>query len=302
MKKGYIFNILTLLSISTTNTIIAQEEKTDTVMNLQSASRIEITETSKGLKVSAISESGEMETVETDYPSSSRISSRQRSGRNLGDGWFSTERNLLDVKGEGRSHWGVSVDGVCIGLNRTVGTTPEGGLQWSKSFEIGWLSCLNVFYDWSRSRVSLGIGFDWRNYKITTSEKCLVPMIGERGVEWGRYPEGARGRNSRIKIFTLQFPLLYEWSVPKSSLTFKVGPVVCLNTHASLKTNYETENGEMSDVTDKIGQRMFTLELFGSISLYKTVGLYVRYTPMKIMDTRQGVNFRVLTVGVGFGI
>lgn len=178
----------------------------------------------------------------------------------------------------------------------------SGGLQWSKSFEIGWLSCFGVKYGNRRCAVSLGLGFDWRNYKITTTDKCLVAN-GRKGIEWGSYPLGCKGQNSRLKVFSLQLPLLYSWVVPKTNLVFKCGPVFNFNTYSSLKTAYEDADGnKIEDFTKAISPRRFTLDFFGSLSYKHTLGIYVRHSPMKVMDASTTINFQPLSVGVTLGI
>ncbi|MCM1141669.1 MAG: hypothetical protein NC453_24120, partial [Muribaculum sp.] len=98
-------------------------------------------------------------------------------------------------------------------------------------------------------------------------------------------------------------PLLWTWRIPKSSLEFKCGPIFNFNTYASLKTAYEDEDGnKMEDFTKAISPRRFTLDFFGSISYSHAVGLYVRYSPMKVMDAPNTLNFQPLSVGVTFGI
>lgn len=126
-------------------------------------------------------------------------------------------------------------------------------------------------YTW----LSLGIGLDWRNYKITTSDKRLV-VNPQRQLEWGTYPDGTIAQSSRLKIFSLQFPLMFTGRIPSTSLTIDVGPVFNLNTYGSVLTHYEDNLGNRyKDFTKHINKRLFTVDLFGSVTL-KAVLEYMR--------------------------
>ncbi len=304
MKSIRIFTLAALASLTMLlpETSYSQEEKPDTILHITTPSKVVVTENASGSKVEVRSLTDDEEliaSVFTGYSSESSVSSKSREGF-LNSWWYN--RNLLNVEENQGSHWGVSLDGVCIGLNNALDQTPEGGLQWSKSFEISWLSCLNVYYEFSRSRISLGLGFDWRNYKVTTSGRALVANA-DKGIGWGNYPGNSEGRFSRLKVFSLQLPLLYEWDVPKSSLTFKAGPIMNFNTYASLKSVWDDEDGNRHEsFTKEIEPRRFTVDFFASLSFCKAIGLYVRYSPMKVMDAPTGLNFRPLTVGVTLGI
>ncbi|MDE5585648.1 MAG: hypothetical protein K2I92_04795, partial [Muribaculaceae bacterium] len=174
----------------------------DTLMSVSNPDKVIITESPAGTRVSV---GDGTESILIEYPDAASVKTSR-----------STSKSIFDLTGlpgcsrkENRRHygWALSIDGVCIGLTDALGQTGGGGLQWSKSFEISWLSCLNVVYDFSRSRVYLGLGFDWRNYKATAFGQWLEPD-GDGGVRWGSAPEGASVRFSRLKVFSLQLPLM----------------------------------------------------------------------------------------------
>ena len=294
---SYIYLILALGFCLETN---AQTEKADTLLKTETPSRMVITESPEGTRitVTGYGEEGYEASVLSEYPSESSVSSRQMT---LGGGMLGLIADKDERCGSG-SNWEAVVDGICIGLDKATGLGNCRGMQWSKSFEIGWLNCIGVAYSFGPSSVSLGVGFDWRNYKTTFSDRCLV-VTPEKGIDWGSVKEGDNVRFSRLKIFSLQLPLLYRLRIPKTSLNLKVGPIFNFNTYGSLKTSYYDSNGnKWEDFTKDINQRIFTVDFFGSLSLCNAVGIYVRYSPMKVMNASDGLNFRPLTIGVGFGI
>ncbi len=272
-----------------------ENERGDTLLNVVVESKVVITETSAGTTITVNGMDGEEPfeaSVVTEYGADASVTmERDRQPALLR--WIN-ERTIC--VGDGCSHWDVSVDGLCLGLTDAMG---GGGdyMQWSKSIEISWLSCINVLYRFSRSNISLGLGFDWRNYKCTLSDRAL--KVNEmRGIEWGGYPEGSRPRNSRLKVFSVQFPLLYEWSIPKTSLRFKAGPILNLNTYASVKTRYQDAGGnECEEFNKNIAINKTTVDFFGSLSWNRTVGIYVRYSPANVLKSHSPINFNPLTLG-----
>lgn len=280
--------------------MMAQTEEPDTLLKVDSESRLVITESPKGMQVTVagVEDNGVIATVLSEYPEESSVSSSQTTLRENMFRFISDRGNRCC----GSSNWDVVVDGVCIGLNRAVDQCPSGGMQWSKSFEISWLECIGVSYSLGKSSVSLGLGFDWRNYKVTTSDRYLI-TTPDKGIAWGEMSDGNKVRYSRLKIFSLQLPLLYRLRIPKTSLHFKAGPIFCFNTYGSLKTVYEDAAGNNCEYfTKDIKPRRFTVDFFGSLSLCQSIGVYVRYSPMKVMDAAGSLNFRPLTFGIGIGI
>lgn len=294
----YILSSLVLISGITAD---AQYVEPDTLTHITENTKVIVTENPEGTKIEVRNfEDGHLlSRVTTEYSTNSKVKSTSSEG--IFDEIF-RNRNFLDIEDKGSDPWGVSVDGVCLGLTKACSQSPADGLQWSKSFEISWLSILNVYYEFSRSRISLGFGLDWRNYKITTSDRFLEANE-DKGIEWREYSPGVKGRFSRLKVFSLQVPLLYSYDVPDSRIGFKAGPILDFNTYASLKTVWDDENGNrMESFTKAIEPRRVTVDFYASISWSNAIGIYVRYSPMKVMDAPQTLNFQPLTLGLTIGI
>lgn len=293
----YIFVLSLLFSFKT----YASEEVPDTLMAVDSPSKVIITESSQGTKITVTDNtSGAEESHLITYAPGANVTTSRKSSVSLFNipGLESMNRN--ENCGCSGSRWSLGADGLCIGLNEAHGRTGGGGLQWSKSFEISWLSCLNIGYSFSRSRIYLGLGFDWRNYKATADRHWLV-ATESGGVEWGEAPEEAIVRYSRLKVFSLQMPLLYEWRIPKSRLKLKLGPILNFNTYSSLKGVYDDSFGNRCEFfTKKFKRNPTTLDFFGSISYRSALGIYVRYSPMKVLKDPSPINFTPFTIGVGF--
>lgn len=286
--------LLTIVSASS-----SYGQSIDTLVNVGPSSKLVITENPDGTAIIVKDvEGGENEDVflTVEYPPESSVKSTQSQKRVIVDAL------LNPSKYRRHGEWDATVDGICLGLNKATGVDSEIAPEWSKSFEISWLSCLSVGYFYKNSAVTVGLGFDWRNYKITTSDYRFA-ATPEKGIELVPYQAGENPRYSRLKIFTLQVPVLYRLNIPKTSLSLKLGPILDFNTYGSVKTLYAPAEGKsIEDFNKNIKPRRFTLDFFGSISLNKIVGIYIRYSPMKVMDAPGSFNFRPLTLGIGIGI
>lgn len=277
---------------------VAQSQPGDTVMAVDSRSRLVITEKSGYAEIRVTTADGNevLSTAVSPAGSTYSVKSRQNTfGSNI--------RRIMrnDDCREG-SRWDVTVDGVCVGLTDAVGSNHPGEMQWSKSFELCWLNCLAVIYDMGGSDLSFGLGFDWRNYRSTWSDRMLT-ATSDKGMEWTAPPDGVRIRFSRLKVFSLQFPVLFRTKIPSTSLHFKAGPIMNFNTYGSLKTGYDDTEGNRCEIfTKAIEPRRFTLDFFASLSLCKAVGIYARYSPMKVMKNVGDINFRPFTLGLTLGI
>lgn len=199
-------------------------------------------------------------------------------------------------------YWSIGIEGITLGLTSANGQPTPKGLQWGKSFEIGWLSIIDFKYNFSKSAVSLGIGLNWRNYKNSTSFRYLN-VDNESGLIWKNYANDVNGKNSQLKLFAVQFPFLYELSIPKTSLFLKLGPIFNFNTYSSVKTSFtDSEGNGASYFTTSSIQRLLTVDIFANVSLSQMIGVYIRYSPMKILKTSDGINFHPFTLGFSIGI
>lgn len=288
--KSKILIFLILFTFS----LYASAESPDTLLSVSNPDKVIITESPDGTRVSV---SGSRESILIEYPDSAKVTVSRSSSKPIFDLPGFPCGNRSDRRSTG---WAIGLDGLCIGLTDAMDQTGGGGLQWSKSFEINWLSCLNVGYVFNRSRIYLGLGFDWRNYKSTIAGRWLVPD-GEGGVKWGSAPEGVSVRSTRLKVFSLQLPLMYVWSIPKSYLKWRMGPVLCFNTNSSIKGIFDDQEGNRCEYfTKDFDRRGVTVDFFTSISYRSALGLYVRYSPMKVLRNSSPINFTPLSLGLTF--
>lgn len=274
--------------------------QTDTLLNLNAVSNFIVTRQRNGVNVKIIENEGEdgenFFLIREEHIGTAQNIEEKNS-------FWNRPHNLYRFpSGSRNKYWSIGTDGIILGLNSANGQPSPKGLQWSKSIEIGWLSAVNIRFTINRSSFSLGIGFDWRNYRISTSGRFLT-VSPDGNLNWSDFSEGIRGKGSRLKIFSIQFPLLYEYSIPSTSFTLKGGPVFNLNTHASVKTDLVNATGNSTSLSyNYSSQRLFTLDIFANISFCRTVGFFFRYSLMRVLNTNGGINFHPLTLGLSIGI
>ena len=162
------------------------------------------------------------------------------------------------------------------------------------SWEIGFTPFeFDVYLDRKEHHyLTFGLGFDWRNYRMTNQTSFVRTPDGS--VALGTYPEGAKPKFSRIKVFSLTVPLLYQqrWG---NDWGMGVGAMLNWNTYASIKTKYNMDGGSHKYVEKHIGQRRFTVD-YMAILYNPFIDIYIKYSPQDVLK-EPGVKFRALSIG-----
>lgn len=177
-------------------------------------------------------------------------------------------------------------------------------IEMGKSFELGIFQLVGVktsfFRGWSA--ISVGMGLDWRNYKLTTSSTRFIPV--DRQVTFGPYPEDVQARFSRLKVFSLTFPIMWEQRFPfkvpggdRFSLSFGIS--LNYNGHASLKSKWiDSSFNEVEEYCGHIGRRPFTFDYVGMVRLSDWLGVYAKYSPKTVLRGSINPAFKSFSTGL----
>lgn len=282
MKTAIIKTLLLSATITAGATsTFANASEPDTTLTVENVQKVIITEDSKKSTITLVyADSIWSHTVETP-------ANRQSNSRTIG--------NLLSLSaGKPDDFWkdndliitGPGI-GFCVATGQPAGMKVEPG----KSIEVNWLYALGYERRVGNGSLSTGIGFAWRNYRMTQGQ-TFVPENGT--VDIGSYPETVTPRYSRLKTFSIQVPILWrQWFLKKKffgtypSITF--GPVLNFNTYGSLKNGWVDENGAKQELFYKnIGQKKFTVDLFMSLRFFELGSFYVRYSPFDVLEKPYG--------------
>lgn len=274
-----------------------QETYCDTTIKISNPGEIRIIENAEGLKI--LNADSHFSPIFEQKYSSEVTSVASRSFYSKKGLQFKNEGLGVRLSGDKKKHWSLTTGGLGFGLNGAIGQPAVAGLQMGKSFEVMWLKALAAEYTCGNSSVSFGLGFDWRNYKMSGAPYRMYKMDG-RGIGITGYAPGTVPLNSTVKIFSLAVPVLYSIDIPKISTKFSLGPVLDFNTYSSLKTTYINGDGNRTqEFVKKLGQKPVSVDLFCSATWY-CAGLYFKYSPVKAMKNYSEINFNPLTVGIIF--
>lgn len=287
-----------ILATASTASVAAQAPVADTIADITDAKRIVITESPTGINVSVSRKAAGPDSLEVviDRTLDNAVVKQQR--------WNSPFR-AGNISG-GSSRWDLCVGGPGLGWIDAVGQPDGLGIEMGKSLEISWVNMLAVKYRFSRwSTISLGFGFDWRNYRISTSGSRFMPTPdGTVGI--GTYPDNVVARGSRLKVFSMGIPLLYTQSLPLrwidgSYFSVTVGAVFNYSPHASLLARWELPDGtDVEQKSNHIGHRRFSFDLMGMVKLGWGISAYVRYSPQTVLRGPSQPKFRPLSTGLIF--
>ena len=145
---------------------------------------------------------------------------------------------------------------------------------------------------------SVGLWFDWRQYGLSTNKMFVKDQYNVVSLE--NYPENASSRSSKINIFSLSVPFMFTQKFgQKSKCRLMLGPVVNFNVYGRINNSYEMGDVETSDKIKGLEYRPVTIDLMAAFQ-YKGIGAYFKYSPMSVLKTDKGPQFRSLTFGLYF--
>lgn len=271
----------------------------DTVLHVKNAEVVVITENAAGVSVDVKGiegDNGFQTSCSLPYDNNSVIKSHQN---------FSMPFNLSVNR---CSNLIGMLQGVHFGFTGAVDAPAAMDTQMGKSFEIGIDNIIfygHKFGTSKRNMVQVGMGVNWRNYRMTGMNR--FDMVDGNVVVTG-YPEDADGKFSRVKVFSLCFPIAYTYYSPvkalgKSHLAFKLSAVLNWNSHASMLTQYELADGtKVKENYDRIGQRKFSVDVMLGVQVAPAIGLYFKYSPYDVFKSdTASPKFRTISTGITLG-
>ncbi|MBR2192265.1 MAG: hypothetical protein IJ910_03005 [Bacteroidaceae bacterium] len=181
-----------------------------------------------------------------------------------------------------------------VGFNSAIGAPQGLHTNMANSWEIGFSAADWFFLKKNRKvNYSVGLWFNWKNFRMTDNKRFV---IDNSDVVLSDYPAGADILFSRLKIFSLSFPLQAHVNL-SHGWHMGFGPILNINTHGSLKTRYKLDGEKYLDKTNNIHQQPFTVDLQAVLS-YKNCGAYVKWSPCNQLRTTHGPKFQGISTGL----
>lgn len=168
------------------------------------------------------------------------------------------------------------------------------GINMGQSYEIEWGDVISGKVRLGRKDfLRLGMGFDWRNYRMT--DRMFVKELDGK-ITSQEYPAGTEPKFSRIHTFSLSFPLKYYHYFNKK-MYFAVGPELYITPWASLKTKYYDAGEEQKITAINIHENCVSLGVGAEINIHH-IGVYYKYNPFNVLNNSFGPKFSSMTVGL----
>lgn len=175
-----------------------------------------------------------------------------------------------------------------------VSQDPGVGINMGQSFEIEWGDVISGKVRVGRKDfLRLGMGFDWRNYRMT--DRMFVKELDGKIISQ-EYPAGTEPKFSRIHTFSLSFPLKYYHYFNKK-MYFAVGPELYVTPWASLKTRYYQNGDEQTVTAGNIHENTISLGVGAEINIHH-IGIYYKYNPFNVLSSSFGPGFASMTMGI----
>ena len=182
-----------------------------------------------------------------------------------------------------------------VGVNLVSGAPDGYEFAPFKSWDIQWTV---LQYDYkpkgASQKYSIGLGLNWSNYGLKENNTMLQKT--NNVVELGKFPENTESRWSSIRTLSINVPLLFTQKVSKD-FSFSVGPIVHFNVDGWLNNKYDQGDQSYKISTKKIGQRAVTVDVMGILDIYG-IGIFCKYTPMKVLKNDRGPQFNSFSVGL----
>ncbi len=166
-----------------------------------------------------------------------------------------------------------------------------------RSWEIG-LTVAQYEYTPKKSKTTLsaGIGFDWRNYTLSGHDKMFekvhdVVTVVERNAKVSELA-------SRISTCSISLPLMVKQSFSKD-FAVSLGAQLNWNFYSRVNNYYEMGDDEIDVQTKKIGERPITVDVLGMLH-FGDFAVYCKYSPMSVLKKDKGPDFKSLAVGFYF--
>ena len=282
---------MTMLLVLTTVTVQAADNDTLTISKPQ---RVRIITGDSIQKIKVYGREGDenyryantIQLVDSNYISSVDIN-RDRWDLSIGVG---NNQGKSDYHNEVSMHVG-------LGLCNPIGANFNGTRSVGSSWEIFWtIAQLDHYTTSYRNWYSVGFGVDWRNYRMDGRNYFMKQSDGTLTEE--HYPDGYDPRFSRIKVFSLNVPLLWGHQFSKN-FSLALGPVINFNTYASIKNRYFDEKGEgHRDVYKHIHQKPLTIDVMAVMRVL-SFKIYGKYSPMEMLRSTYGENINFQSVSFG---
>lgn len=203
----------------------------------------------------------------------------------------------------GNSEWYPDLTSFYFGFIGGTNQADGVSINMGQSYELGCDNIISAHSYLSKSlMLSIGLGMNWRNYRMTNRQMFVKHDDGTISLE--PYPDGANPKFSRIHTwgFVAPIKLSFRLSKPKrncaNSNVFSIGPELYFTSCASLKTRYTLDGKKRKSKDSNLHFNKVTIGLQAECLINGYIGIYCKYNPFPVLDTDYAPKFSSTTVGV----
>ena len=189
-----------------------------------------------------------------------------------------------------KSRFYIFLSDVYVGWGGNHVEAPASDAIKSTVWEAGVLNFASLGYNFNqdRSRLSLGVGFNWTHYGL---RKDFSWYRGDGGVlGWmpnaELYDEQYDKSRSSLTLYSMQLPLMFNQSLGKK-WDVAVAGILNWNYYAHFTNNYSLDHSDYHVTTHGLKQRKVSFDLLGQVS-WHGIGAYLRYSPQSVFKTGYG--------------
>lgn len=151
-----------------------------------------------------------------------------------------------------------------------------------------------------RSALSVGLGIDYRNYRMTGTQRFMEDPSKQIYVT-GYQPDTVSVW-SKIRTRSTTFNLKYIQRLGRSHFRMSLGPELYVipgrSRNHQIVNKYSVAGDEQKERFRNIRTNKVGLNLVANVQYRSFLGMYVKYTPTKVLDSSFGPQFSSLSVGL----
>ena len=185
-----------------------------------------------------------------------------------------------------KNHWEVFFSDLMFGWGgHSVASADRDILKKSMS-EIGILNLVSLarVFNQGRSRVSLGVGFNWHRYNLESPYFWTRSYEGVLGYE--KVLEPFDKHRATLLVRSMQFPLMFDQSLGKD-WNVSLAAVMNWNYYADYHNSYRIGKSDYTETTRGLNQRKLSFDGIAMLS-WGGLGMYFRYAPQSVFKNGFG--------------
>ncbi len=185
-----------------------------------------------------------------------------------------------------KPHWEVFTSDLMFGWGgHSVASADRDFLKKSMS-EIGILNLVSLahVFNQGRSRISLGVGFNWHRYNLESP--YFWTRTNEGALGFGELTEKFDKHRATLIVRSMQFPLMFNQSLGKK-WNVALAAVMNWNFYADYHNSYRIGKSNYTETTRGLNQRKISFDGIAMLS-WGGLGIYFRYAPQSVMKDGWG--------------